>query len=212
MTFAIPPRQLKFARRLAPDEAESREPRLDKSEQNIPTNSLVVETIAGEHPFKEANARNASTQEPMTGDTTAVEATKTAAMTKEMGDGPAERGGDEAIPIISEDSNGDNKTGGSKAGELNGSHAPCTGIINLEPLSSPASSSSQLSDIPPDVDDVILVTITALQALENKIVATDGRLGKTVDGNAFKHIRVKRDNQDIGSLFEIREDWYTYRK
>ena len=212
MTFAIPPRQLKFARRLASDEAEIREPRLDKSEQNIPTNIVVAEMIAREHPIKENNAENADTQEPMTGDTTAVEATKTAATTKEMGDGLAERGGDEATPIVSVDSSGDNKTGGSKAGEHNGSHVPCTGIIDPNPHSSPASSSSQLSDIPPDVDDVILVTITTLQALENKIVATDGRLGKTVDGNAFKHIRVKRDNQDIGSLFEIREDWYTYKK
>ena len=211
MTFAIPPRQLKFARRLAPDE-ESRKLRNDETEQNIPTKSVAVETIAGEHSAEETNAENAITEEPMTGDTKVVEAAKTVSMTTEMNNDSKERGRDEATPIVSEDSNGGDKIGGSTIGEVNGSHAPCTGIVDLDPPLSPACSSSQLSDIPPDVDDVILVPITTLQALENKIVATDGRLGKTVDGNAFKHIRVKRDNQDIGSLFEIREEWYTYKK
>ena len=145
-------------------------------------------------------------------DTKTVETTSTAAMTKDIRNASAEHGGDEARPTVTERSDGDNKSGGITAEEPNGSHVPCIGHVDLDLPSSPAPSSSKLSEIPPDVNDVILARITTLQALENKIVATDGRLGKTVDGNAFKHIRVKRDNQDIGSLFEIREDWYTYKR
>ena len=212
MTFAIPPRQLKFARRLAPDEIERTQRRCDKTGQDVATNGAVVDMVVGECPAQETNSENVNTQDIVNGDTKAVEATKIAAMTKEISNGSAERVGDEAGPIIVEDGNDDNKGGGSTAEELNSTRAPCTETVDLDPTSSPVSSSSRLSDIPPDVDDVILARITTLQALENKIVATDGRLGKTVDGNAFKHIRVKRDNQDIGSLFEIREDWYTYKK
>ena len=83
-------------------------------------------------------------------------------------------------------------------------------IDALDAALSPAS--SELSEIPPNVEDVILASVTTLQALEDKIITVDGRLRKKVDGNAFKNIRVKRDNQDIGSLFEIREEWYVYKK
>ena len=246
MTFAIPPGQLKYARRLAPDEADSTKPPRDKNGKKIATNVVVEDMIPGKCPAEETNVEDANTEDHVVGTTKTVETTKTPAMTKETNNASTEYGGGEAGSLESEQSNGDNKAGTlvaeevngshgtdkiaestaeevngsqgadkiaeSTAEEVNGSHAPCTEIVNLDPPSSPGSSSSQLSDIPPDVDDVIFARITTLQALENKIVATDGRLGKTVDGDAFKHIRVKRDNQDIGSLFEIREDWYTYKK
>lgn len=100
---------------------------------------------------------------------------------------------------------------GDKAKKIAHSAAPL--CDTTDPLAGPPSPalSSQLSAIPSDVDDVILVSITTLQALEDKIISVDGRLNKKIEGNAFKNVRVKRNNQDIGSLFEIREEWYVYK-
>ena len=74
---------------------------------------------------------------------------------------------------------------------------------------SPASSSS-LSAIPSDVADVIPVPVTSLSSLEEKIVAINGQFTGKVNGNAWKCTRVKRNEQDLGSLFEIRENFFVY--
>ena len=54
------------------------------------------------------------------------------------------------------------------------------------------------------------VTITYPQALENKILELDGRFTDYSAGNAWKAIRCKRDNQDMGSLWEMREEFYVH--
>ena len=46
------------------------------------------------------------------------------------------------------------------------------------------------------------------QALSTKILEVDGRVKNPPNGNAWKDFRCKRDNQDMGSLFEIRQDYY----
>ena len=46
------------------------------------------------------------------------------------------------------------------------------------------------------------------QALEKKILQVDGRIENPPNGNAWKVIRCKRDNQDMGSLWEMREEFY----
>lgn len=53
--------------------------------------------------------------------------------------------------------------------------------------------------------------VSSLAALEEKIVAVDGGFKGKVNGNAWKCTRVKRNNQDIGSLFEIREEHFVYK-
>lgn len=71
-------------------------------------------------------------------------------------------------------------------------------------------SDSAISSIPSDVEDYIPISITSLAALEEKIVALDGKFTGKVNGNAWKSIRVKRQEQDIGSLFDIRENFFVY--
>ena len=73
------------------------------------------------------------------------------------------------------------------------------------PLSEPHSVSSQSSSPP---DDPISFTLTSLRSLETKILEIDGRVTRPPNGNAWKVIRAKRNNQDMGSLWEMREEYY----
>lgn len=193
MTFAIPPGQLKFARRLAPEEDDNMKAG-GKTCAEKAANGIIVEHIAGAPWTGDAEIGKSNTRETVTEDAKVEQH-------------------DARTSNAVQDTNDQDTTGGSTAGDFNCSNGPCdTGDAMVAPPSLASSSSSILSAIPPDVNDVILVPITTLQALENKIVAIDGRLGKKVEGNAFKNVRVKRDNQDIGSLFEIREEWYAYKR
>lgn len=56
--------------------------------------------------------------------------------------------------------------------------------------------------------DIIFKNVTSPQALCNKILAIDGRITDPPNGNAWKEIRCYRNNQDIGSLWEIRQELY----
>ncbi|KAL8696465.1 MAG: hypothetical protein Q9201_007642 [Fulgogasparrea decipioides] len=59
--------------------------------------------------------------------------------------------------------------------------------------------------------DVILFSATGLLALEKKILAIDGRAKPGArTGSPWRDIRCYRDEQDMGSLFEMREEFYVY--
>lgn len=196
MTFAIPPGQLKFARRLAPPEEEARQPTAGK----IGSPSVL---------------NNEATHEELE-DVTIAEGVVNGAAS-ELSPGMNNSRNNIAEANGTRDDNAEADTAsrtdtGDKAKAIGYSTDPLCDAT--DPLPGPVSPapSSQLSAIPSDVDDVILVSITTLQALEDKIISVDGRLNKKVEGNAFKNVRVKRNNQDIGSLFEIREEWYVYKK
>ncbi|PLB49416.1 hypothetical protein P170DRAFT_464844 [Aspergillus steynii IBT 23096] len=57
-------------------------------------------------------------------------------------------------------------------------------------------------------DDVVVSGITGLNSLAAKIVEVDGRLKKMPRGNAWKEFRSYRNNQDMGSLWEVRQAWF----
>ena len=57
-------------------------------------------------------------------------------------------------------------------------------------------------------ENVILCTVENVRALETKILELDGRVEHRTHVNAWKMIRCQRDNQDLGSLFDIRESYY----
>lgn len=57
-------------------------------------------------------------------------------------------------------------------------------------------------------EDVVTGLMTGPQALSKTILEVDGRIKNPPNGNAWKEFRCKRDNQDMGSLFEIRQDYY----
>lgn len=60
--------------------------------------------------------------------------------------------------------------------------------------------------------EIILPNIRGLQALSMKILEVDGRIRDVPNGNAWKEFRSYRDNQDMGSLWEVRQAWYLRAK
>lgn len=60
--------------------------------------------------------------------------------------------------------------------------------------------------------EIILDRVTGPGRLSGKIIEIDGRISHVPHGNAWKSFRCYRDNQDIGSLWEVRQAWYLRRK
>ncbi|KAL3495567.1 Asx homology domain-containing protein [Aspergillus germanicus] len=71
---------------------------------------------------------------------------------------------------------------------------------NHEELPSP-------STINGESDEIIVPNITLPTGLTLKMLEVDGRV-KPTNGNAWKEIRCFRDNQDMGTLWEVRQAWY----
>ncbi|KAL8814524.1 MAG: hypothetical protein Q9223_006260 [Gallowayella weberi] len=60
--------------------------------------------------------------------------------------------------------------------------------------------------------DVILWKGTGLFALEKKILEIDGRAKpESRTGSTWRDIRCRRNEQDLGSLFEMRDEYYAYK-
>ena len=64
-----------------------------------------------------------------------------------------------------------------------------------------------------EADEDILHSISNLSQLENIIVDTDGRFNSKdiATQNTWKNFRGIRTNQDLGSLFEMREEFFVYK-
>lgn len=62
-------------------------------------------------------------------------------------------------------------------------------------------------------EEDILHSISSLTQLESKIVDIDGRFNSKEIGvqNAWKNFRGIRNHQDLGSLFDMREEFYVYK-
>ncbi|KAL3458687.1 Asx homology domain-containing protein [Aspergillus heterothallicus] len=67
-----------------------------------------------------------------------------------------------------------------------------------------SSSPSAMNEEP---DEIIVPDITLPTGLTLRMLEVDGRV-KPTNGNAWKEIRCFRDNQDMGTLWEVRHDWY----
>ncbi|KOS46967.1 hypothetical protein ACN38_g2093 [Penicillium nordicum] len=57
-------------------------------------------------------------------------------------------------------------------------------------------------------DEIIVPNLSSPQALVHKILQIDGRMPNGRTANAWKEIRCYRNNQDMGSLFDVREAWF----
>ncbi|EED19297.1 conserved hypothetical protein [Talaromyces stipitatus ATCC 10500] len=64
------------------------------------------------------------------------------------------------------------------------------------------------SATPPAPLEAEIHNIAGPNALMKKILEIDGRIKNPPNGNAWKEIRCYRDNQDMGSLWEVRQAWY----
>ncbi|OJJ43825.1 hypothetical protein ASPZODRAFT_73446 [Penicilliopsis zonata CBS 506.65] len=58
------------------------------------------------------------------------------------------------------------------------------------------------------MDLVIVPNIRTTTAIMTQIVGIDGRIKDIPNGNAWKEFRCYRRNQDMGSLFDVREKWF----
>lgn len=56
--------------------------------------------------------------------------------------------------------------------------------------------------------EIEIHNVAGPNALMKKILETDGRVKNPPNGNAWKEIRCYRNNQDMGSLWEVRQAWY----
>ncbi|KAI9375868.1 Asx homology domain-containing protein [Aspergillus egyptiacus] len=73
-----------------------------------------------------------------------------------------------------------------------------------------SSSSDSTKDV--EADEIIIPNIQGPTALTLKILEIDGRVKKATNGNAWKEIRCFRNNQDMGTLWEVRQAWYVKAK
>jgi hypothetical protein len=70
------------------------------------------------------------------------------------------------------------------------------------------SSSTNLAGDSDQTSEIILDNIGGPSALALKILEVDGRIKDVPNGNAWKEFRSYRNNQDMGSLWEVRQAWY----
>jgi hypothetical protein len=70
------------------------------------------------------------------------------------------------------------------------------------------SSSTDLAGDSEQTSEIILENIGGPSALALKILEVDGRIKDVPNGNAWKEFRSYRNNQDMGSLWEVRQAWY----
>ncbi|RHZ58720.1 uncharacterized protein CDV56_104809 [Aspergillus thermomutatus] len=70
------------------------------------------------------------------------------------------------------------------------------------------SSSIDLAGDSDQISEIILENIGGPNALSLKILEVDGRIKDVPNGNAWKEFRSYRNNQDMGSLWEVRQAWY----
>ncbi|KAL4918078.1 Asx homology domain-containing protein [Aspergillus aurantiobrunneus] len=73
--------------------------------------------------------------------------------------------------------------------------------------------SSQLApEANEEPDEVVIPDIQGPTALTLKILEVDGRIQNATNGNAWKELRCFRNNQDMGTLWEVRHAWYVKSK
>ncbi|KGO68166.1 hypothetical protein PITC_038890 [Penicillium italicum] len=77
---------------------------------------------------------------------------------------------------------------------------------STEQQKDPAPTLSQTTTSEPD--EIIVPNLPSPQALVHKILQIDGRMPNGRTANAWKEIRCYRNNQDMGSLFDVRETWF----
>ncbi|CAP86590.1 Pc20g12610 [Penicillium rubens Wisconsin 54-1255] len=82
-------------------------------------------------------------------------------------------------------------------------------------INKPLSTEEQKDPIPTpsrtttsEPDEIIVPDLSSPQALVRKILQIDGRMPNGRTANAWKEIRCYRNNQDMGSLFDVREAWF----
>ncbi|KAL9003901.1 MAG: hypothetical protein Q9188_003263 [Gyalolechia gomerana] len=225
VTLAIPPGQLKFARRLAQGNPGEKEPAMGAATVPEPGISAGEEgkigdaiTASGE-PEAKKESTSVSNRDHMTpagldvAQGTESEAQETTIQQPQLKE--TERDSPEDSKDV------DSKTHSPKSskGKLRSRPFKCyTNTSSPTPSSkvqdSPTASTNENHDLiaAATAYDVVLYEITGLYALERKILEIDGRAKPgSRTGSTWRDIRCRRDEQDMGSLFEMRDEYYAYK-
>ena len=80
----------------------------------------------------------------------------------------------------------------------------------MEDAEHPEETISANEEAPPvPTEELIIFTPPTANTLGNKILEVDGRIQKPIVAyNAWMAFRCKRDNQDMGGLWDLREEYY----
>ncbi|GKZ30833.1 hypothetical protein AbraIFM66950_010423 [Aspergillus brasiliensis] len=87
-------------------------------------------------------------------------------------------------------------------------------VLGAEAPQEPTEETKQTEETAPannpveSMDGILVEGIQGLTALASKIIEVDGRITDIPNGNAWKEFRAYRNNQDMGSLWEIRQAWF----
>ena len=207
MTFAIPPGQSKYARHLPRQESKSDSkttldlPKVNEDGSPYPTPSTEIN--GGEPP---ADAELADGGDILV-DTESREE-KATTYTEKHGSEPPQP----ATNIQDNTTSADPEYNGHDTWTDTKNEEDNT-LVSRDIAGNETSASFPEASEDPE-EDVILHTIRILKHLEDKIVDIDGRFkgtGARSSVNTWKALRCKRNNQDLGSLFEMREEFYVWK-
>ena len=223
LTLAIPPGQRKYSRRLFESVAS----------KDTGTKAKVTTAEADEERPKDGNtttgAAHASTETPTNGDEVSEVGGKgdealylDRAAENDMLQGGSRAQDPDIAPVDKTDEIGiasaenpedigsekNDKLPKNHANESTSSEVNISNGVSVQPNDAPSATPSLREE-----DEDILHSVSSLNQLEQKIVEIDGRINpKDLPvQNTWKNFRGIRNNQDLGSLFEMREDFFVYK-
>ncbi|KAL8787653.1 MAG: hypothetical protein Q9213_002084 [Squamulea squamosa] len=212
VTFAIPPGQLKFARRFDPP------PEFEPDQENTQSLSDIPSSTADTSDYDTTMQENASI----------VEVSRTVSEPTSLADHSSlsynvdlsEKGTQMEEDSTQRDVTGEDNPRSSAAitsGEIEEEPeipAAMSAEANVRKAAqSPTSrTNTEHSTLTEHGYDVIYYTISTLWSLEKKIIQIDGRVNpESRTASAWRDIRCLRNEQDLGSLFEMRDEYYAYK-
>ncbi|KAE8142170.1 Asx homology domain-containing protein [Aspergillus pseudotamarii] len=84
-------------------------------------------------------------------------------------------------------------------------------LVSEQPSATVEDAAPQLPIVEGTSEEPGMITVSGItgpSAIATKILEADGRAGKVPHGNAWKEFRAYRNNQDMGSLWEVRQAWF----
>ncbi|KAL8750264.1 MAG: hypothetical protein Q9184_006484 [Pyrenodesmia sp. 2 TL-2023] len=232
ITLAIPPGHLKFARRL-----ERHTPSSDDEVMATCSPAVATESVAVNDAATFMEGVSATNDDTRGKDSPALVAGPdgNAVNSSELCNTDAENtedvrhDGEESnkkdssdlhIGSTNEDTNPLPSTAGSEPPFTNTSSPTKSSVLSDLPTiseSSPTPMKTTSSDCPDPLSaateyDIILYTTTGLWDLEKEILKIDGRVKPdSRTASTWRVIRCRRNEQDMGSLFEMRDEYYAYK-
>ncbi|KAL9630856.1 MAG: hypothetical protein Q9204_004507 [Flavoplaca sp. TL-2023a] len=221
VTFAIPPGQLRFARVLdhqsAPQNDQKTTPPLStpaESTANPADAEVMVDGPLCTVKTAQENLEPTSLVDRSKPLDRAEDQDASTAVAQEHGQPDYVRG-DIDVPSVAVNQAEDEASDTPPTSRTPNRRHEETTIQNSSQASSPLSElESEVEDSSPTSSDcgIIQFTISTLFPLEKKIIEVDGRLPPTTrTASTWRDIRCRRNEQDMGSLFEMRDEYFAYR-